>query len=340
MTLPDDAGELVAEYVTGLQHTRVHRSARDASDGSGRSDASGASGGFLWWHRPGALHPGPLTAPAAAAVPDLSGVPGAALLVTPVPAGGGLLHRAPGAVSVVTWLADPRPGARRLAAHALAAAGRALHALHDTPLPPGLPAGPPAALRRMRAWADGRDGLLPGAARLREETLAVWGTDRLDRVRTWWEAAVAPVAPSLIHGGASLGALVPPLHRGRTALLTGEDLAAGSPALDLGWLLGDLAELAWSERRNGGPESAEGPDLRHVLLTAYGSRGLDAAGLDPAGRDLAGLGRAAVLRVVTHMQDFAAYCDWTEELHDYIAFTAELIDEEGRRALPGPGGTP
>ncbi|MET9413335.1 hypothetical protein ABZY03_03940 [Streptomyces klenkii] len=321
MTLPDDAGELVAEYVTGLQHTRVHRSAREGS---------GSSGGFLWWHRPGALHPGPLTAPAAAAVPDLSGVPGAALLVTPVPAGGGLLHRAPGAVSVVTWLADPRPGARRLAAHALAAAGCALRALHDTPLPPGLPAGPPAALRRMRAWADGRDGLLPGAARLREETLAAWGTDRLDRVRTWWEAAAAPAAPSLIHGGASLGALVPPLHRGRTALLTGEDLAAGSPALDLGWLLGDLAELAWSERRNGGPESAEGPDLRHVLLAAYGSRD----------RDLAGLGRAAVLRVVTHMQDFAAYCDWTEELHDYIAFTAELIDEEGRRALPGPGGTP
>ncbi|PSJ25796.1 hypothetical protein B7P34_26170, partial [Streptosporangium nondiastaticum] len=78
--VPDDEGDLVAEYVTGLQHTRVHRSAHD---------------GFLWWHRPGALHPGPLAAPAAAAVPDLSGVPGAALLATPVPAGGGLLHRAP-----------------------------------------------------------------------------------------------------------------------------------------------------------------------------------------------------------------------------------------------------
>ncbi|MFF4221018.1 hypothetical protein [Streptomyces nondiastaticus] len=312
----DDAGDLVAEYVTGLQHTRVHRSVRD---------------GFLWWHRPGALHPGPLAAPAAAAVPDLSGVPGAALLATPVPAGGGLLHRAPGAVSVVTWLADPRPGARRLAAHALAAAGRALRVLHGTPVPPGLPAGPPAALRRMRAWADGRDGLLPGAARLREAALAAWGTERLDRVRTWWEEATAPAAPALIHGGASLGALVPPLHRGRTALLTGEDLAAGSPALDLGWLLGDLAELAWSQGRNSGPVPSEGPDLRHVLLAGYG--------YGPGARP-EDLGRAAVLRVVTHMQDFAAYCDWTEELHDYIAFTAELIDEEGRRAVPGPGPGP
>ncbi|GGY05099.1 hypothetical protein [Streptomyces hiroshimensis] len=316
MTPPDDAGELVGEYVTGLQHTRVHRSAH---------------GGFVWWHRPGALRPRPLAAPAAAAVPDLSGVPGAALLVTPVSFGDGLLHHAPGAVSAVTWLADPRPGARQLAAHALAAAGRSLRALHGTPLPPGLPPGPPESLRRMRAWADGADGadgLLPGAARLREVTLAAWGSARLERVRAWWEEAVEPPVPSLIHGGASLGALIPPLHRGRTALLTGEDLAAGSPALDLGWLLGDLAELAWSAGRYGSDDTVGGPDLRQVLLAGYGPG--PGGGPDPAA-----VARAAVLRVVTHMQDFASYCDWSEELHDYIAFTAELIDEEGRRAVPG-----
>ncbi|WP_058047487.1 hypothetical protein [Streptomyces roseifaciens] len=337
MTPPDDAGELVGEYVTGLQHTRVHRSAH---------------GGFVWWHRPGALRPGPLAAPAAAAVPDLSDLPGAALLVAPVPFGDGLLHRAPGAVSVVTWLADPRPGARQLAAHALATAGRSLRALHGTPLPPGPPPGPPEALRRMRAWADGADGLLPGAARLREETLAAWGSARLERVRAWWEEAVAPPVASLIHGGASLGALVPPLHRGRTALLTGEDLAAASPALDLGWLLGDLAELAWSAGRYGAPGPSDapgppgatgGPDLRQVLLAGYGLDGSDDPGGSggpedpdgPGGPDPAAVARAAVLRVVTHMQDFASYCDWSDELRDYIAFTAELIDEEGRRAVPG-----
>jgi hypothetical protein len=105
------------------------------------------------------------------------------------------------------------------------------------------------------------------------------------------------------------------------ALLTGEDLGAARPELDLGWLLGDLAELAWAVPVWG---EEPGVDLPAVLLDAYGPG---------ADRELAA--RAAVLRIATHMRDFAAYCGWSDELADYTAFVADLIDEEGRRAVPG-----
>ncbi|MEU6313485.1 hypothetical protein [Streptomyces sp. NPDC047014] len=294
--------DVVAEYGTGLQTTRVLRA---------------PDGGFLWWHGPGSQVPGPLRAPAAHLLPALPEDSGAALLTAPEPAGAGLLHRTGGPASAAAWLRDFRPQARTLVAHSLAAAARALRALHSVPLPPEAqsPAGPPPGLGRLRDWAR-------GGGELRERALAHWGAARLERLLGWAdelapEHPAGPAGRSLVHGWASLGALVPPLSRGRVALLTGEDLGLGRPELDLGWLLGELVELAWATPHQ------EPADLQRLLLAAYGP------GPDPA---LAG--RAAVLRIVTHMQDFAAYRGWDDELLGYIAFTAELIDEEGRRAVP------
>ncbi|MEU8776220.1 hypothetical protein [Streptomyces sp. NPDC048606] len=298
--------ETVAEYGTDLQVTRVLRT---------------PDGAHLWWQGPGAQVAGPLRAPAAALVADLpEPPPGAALLTVPEPWGDGLLHRVAGPSSAAAWLRDFRPQARALVAHALASVGPALRTLHEAPVPahraPPLAAPPGVRRLRDRCRSDGE---------LRRRTLAVWGTRRMARLLDWADVlapeprarqdGVRPLSP--VHGWASLGALVPPLSRGRAALLTGEDLGLGRPELDLGWLLGELAELDWTTAHQ------DTADLRRLLVRAYGP-----------GPDPVLVGRAAVLRVVTHMQDFATYRGWDDELLDYIAFTAELIDEEGRRAVP------
>ncbi|MFD3326977.1 hypothetical protein [Streptomyces sp. NPDC058701] len=301
-----DGLDLVAEYGTGLSATRIHRA---------------PDGGFLWWQGPGPQVPEPLTAPAAHLVPRLPPESGAAVLAVPERAGDGLLHRVSGSASAAAWLRDFRPQARALVAHSLASAGRSLRALHAVPVPDDVALGPPPGLTRLRAWAD-------GSGELRRRTLASWGPERLERLLGWADQAAPASAPAaaptpagarvLVHGWASVGALVPPLGRGgRVALLTGEDLAAGRPELDLGWLLGELVELAWAAPPH------DCADLQRVLLEAYGP-----------GPDPVLVGRSAVLRVVTHMQDFATYRGWDDELLGYIAFTAELIDEEGRRAVP------
>ncbi|MET9846093.1 hypothetical protein [Streptomyces ossamyceticus] len=323
-----------AEFGTGLQLTRV----RPTADGR-----------HEWWHGAGSRRASPPTAPLAAHVPRHTA---GARLVTPVVSDAGLAYLADGPYSAAAWLRDPRPAARRLAAHALASAGTALRHLHTTPAPTG---APPPALTRLRGFADGTDGGdgdLAAVRCLREQALRVWGAARLSTLRSWCAEVATPasaptVAPAsgdgdddgdgdgdggergdrdghglvLVHGFASLGALVPPLSRGPVALLTGEDLGAARPELDLGWLLGDLAELAWAVPVWG---EEPGVDLPAVLLDAYGPG---------ADRELAA--RAAVLRIATHMRDFAAYCGWSDELADYTAFVADLIDEEGRRAVPG-----
>ncbi|MFH9694754.1 hypothetical protein [Streptomyces globisporus] len=347
-----ELGVPVAEYGTGLQVTRVHRGA----DGD-----LGGAGDFLWWLGPGPRRGGPLRVPArsAALVPDLGSAEGAALLATGTPYGDGLLHRAAGSASAAAWLRDPRPQAGRLVAHSLAAAARALRTLHGVPLPSGPQPLPPPGVRRLREWAAGTAPLAPAAARLRRRAREMWGEGRTERLLGWADEAVrasgagAPVVP--LHGWASTGSLVPPGSRGRVVLLTGEDLGAGRRELDLGWMLGDLVELAWSSPLH--RAAAESPgllsvtDLQRVFLGAYEADGSDTDGREggshdagvredgdhgPAGPvyDPVAVGRCAVLRVVTHMRDFATYCEWSDELLDYLAFTAELIDEEGRRAVP------
>ncbi|MFF8793201.1 hypothetical protein [Streptomyces globisporus] len=347
-----ELGVPVAAYGTGLQVTRVHRGA----DGD-----LGGAGDFLWWLGPGPRRGGPLRVPArsAALVPDLGSAEGAALLATGTPYGDGLLHRAAGSASAAAWLRDPRPQAGRLVAHSLAAAARALRTLHGVPLPSGPQPLPPPGVRRLREWAAGTGPLAPAAARLRRRAREVWGEGRTERLLGWADEAVrasgagAPVVP--LHGWASTGSLVPPGSRGRVVLLTGEDLGAGRRELDLGWMLGDLVELAWSSPLH--RAAAESPgllsvtDLQRVFLGAYEADGSDTDGREGGGHDAGvredgdhgpagpvydpvAVGRCAVLRVVTHMRDFATYCEWSDELLDYLAFTAELIDEEGRRAVP------
>ncbi|MFE0810018.1 hypothetical protein ACFW4M_07170 [Streptomyces sp. NPDC058794] len=315
----------VEEFATGLRTTRVRRT---------------PEGRHEWWHGPGTDQAGPPAAPLAKAVPARTA---GARLVVPRASEGGLSYLADGPYSAAAWLRDPRPAVRLLLAHALAGAGRALRDLHAGAVPDG--ADVPPALARLRSFLDrsaegAADGPRtpatarnapataphpPAVARLREHAVRAWGAARLGRLRSWCAELTEPGGAVLVHGFASLGALVPPLRRGPVALLTGEDLGAARPELDLGWLLGDLAELDWALPV---PAHPDGPELPRVLLDAYG-----------AGADRELTGRAAVVRVAAHMRDFAAYCGWSDELADYTAFIADLIDEEGRRAVLG-GATP
>ncbi|MFJ9775525.1 hypothetical protein ACIRVF_30485 [Kitasatospora sp. NPDC101157] len=308
----DPAGlEPVAEYVTGLQTTNVLR----AADGT-----------YRWWQRPGPLAGEPPTAtPFPSRLPD---APGAARLALPRPTGDGLLYQVPGPASAAAWLRDFRPAARLLVASALASVARGLRALHRSGPPAPERSGPPPALLRLRSWAASDD-----ESRGRAEEL--WGRRRTVRLLDWADEAAGTTATAgaelpagPVHGWASLGALVPPLRAGRTALLTGPDLGTGRPELDLGWTLGELAELHWrlpslhtTPDPNRAPSSP--PALARVFLDAYGP-----------GPDPVLLGRCAVLRIAVHLQDFARHQGWHDELLDYFAFTADLIDQEGRPALP------
>ncbi|WP_349345454.1 hypothetical protein [Streptomyces rapamycinicus] len=110
------------------------------------------------------------------------------------------------------------------------------------------------------------------------------------------------------------------------ALLIGEELARGPAEYDVGWLLGELAELRLlALARTGDDQSVSACEeaARHLL------RGYGGDHLDPVP-----LGRVAALRVLTHAHDYAAYVAWTAELSDYLDVIAALLDAEGAPAVP------
>lgn len=99
---------------------------------------------------------------------------------------------------------------------------------------------------------------------------------------------------------------------GGGVLVAGDEMGAGAPAGDLGWLLGELAELAV----RGGPALAPRcAALGRALHRGYGP------GVDPVELD-----RSAVLRVFGHVHDFAAYVGWHPHLADQLDLVADLVD--------------
>lgn len=310
---PDLCGAPLSETVTGLQRTTVHR---------GNSGVD-----YWWWHRPGLRQSKPVAlAPLAGFLPDpgqASPGIGAAVLSVGQPHLDGLLHWAPGPKSAATWLRDFRPAARILVANAITSAGHTLHTLHGRwPAETGNGSTASPGLVRLHQWLAGTTRGT-GPERLHAAATPRWGEYRLRLLNGWAkDAADAAGEPVLVHGWASLGALVPAQHPGPAALLTGEDLGTGRPELDLGWMLGDLAELAWRMPHLDlqDPTCAA---LARGFVTSYGSS-----------FDRAAAARCAVLRIVTHMQDYASYQPWTDELLEYIDFVAVLIDDEGRSCVP------
>ncbi|MER7402527.1 hypothetical protein ABT373_08535 [Streptomyces sp. NPDC000070] len=242
----------------------------------------------------------------------------------------GVLYRVPGAVSVARLLPSGDDTAFRLSADALADLGRTLRRLHQEPW--DLPERPPhLGVRRLLAWLSGEENA-PGAAQLRELARTRLGPSLWARLTDWAEAAGEPPGPGavLLHGAPSTGWLVPSPAGGHTALLTGEEVTGGDPALDLGWILGELHELRAAAARGLG-SAGQGPRVdypaaAHALLSAY--TGGDGPAALPRGT-----ARAATLRLAVHMRDFASFVGWHEDLRHYCDLLAEALTEDGAAAL-------
>lgn len=243
----------------------------------------------------------------------------------------GVLYRLPGAVSVARLLPCGDDAAFRLSVGALADLGGTLRRLHREPWE--FPERPPhPGVRRLLAWVSGEEDV-PEAARLRALARARLGPSLWARLADWAGAADASSGAAgavLLHGAPSTGWLVPCPVGGRAALLTGEEVTGGDPALDLGWVLGELYELRAAAARGLGA-AGQGPPVDHAtaaraLLSGYtGGDGTDA--VPP------GTGRAAALRLAVHMRDFASFVGWHEDLRHYCDLLAETLAEDGAPAL-------
>ncbi|MEZ3181227.1 hypothetical protein KYY02_21825 [Streptomyces pimonensis] len=305
---------------------------------------------FSWLRAPGPAHSRPQRLPAAAVEAALrragnaggdpvDGRPGARLALGewaggPAPDGAerqGVLYRVQGAVSVARLLPSGDSTAGRLAVRALADVGRTLRRLHREPW--DFPERTPhPGLGRLRAWAAGEEAA-PGAVRLRALARARLGPSLWARLADWSESANEPAGGSgavLLHGAPSTGWLVPSAAGGRAALLTGEEVTGGDPALDVGWILGELHELRAAAARGLGA-AGQGPPVdypaaAHALLSGY-TGGTGTAALPP------GTERAATLRLAVHMRDFASFVGWHEDLRRYCDLLAETLAEDGAPAL-------
>ncbi|CAL9278637.1 hypothetical protein [Streptomyces sp. SudanB91_2054] len=167
-----------------------------------------------------------------------------------------------------------------------------------------------------RSWAGGcgddeADRLFPVARRL-------LGKARLERLEEWCLRFLAESPEAvLLHGKPGTGLIVPPTRAGMPVLLLGEDMAAGPPCLDVGWVLGELAELRQVIRvRHGTDEAARWSALGRAFVAGCAWPLPEEAGM------------AATLGILTHVRDFCAYVRWDE---DWVSVVLEAVAEETDR---------
>lgn len=296
-----------------------------------RTSVLGVGGGRFVWER----RPGESGAPLARPTPDLARLVTRAgrergvrpsLPMAPCPSDDRLpvlRYELPGAFSAARLLRMPDPQVPGLVTEALRGTGHLLAALHAlgpaTPTTP--PSGPPGGVRRLTRWLSRGEG--PGAAgRLHRAFVRRLGEVRRRRAVEAGDWGGWSGRGVLLHGAPGLGVLVPAPYPGRGALLTGEELALGTPEFDLGWLLGELAELRAAARLGlGGAPAHDYAPLARALLDGYG----------PA--HPAPLARAALLRILTHVHDYAAYVGWHDDLASYLDLLADLVDDDGMSVL-------
>ncbi|MET9554730.1 hypothetical protein [Streptomyces sp. NPDC006645] len=257
---------------------------------------------------------------------------------------GGVVYRVPGAVSVARLLPSGDDTAYRLSVRALADLGRTLRQLHDVPWTFQEPAPPHHGVGRLLAWISGAapDG---DGARLRALAHDRLGARLWTRLTDWAVAAQEPPGRGgavLLHGAPSTGWLVPSPAGDHSVLLTGEEVTGGDPALDLGWVLGELHELRSAATRGlgaaGQAPPVDYPAAARALLAGYlrkedaTNTAANASG-DAAEALPPGTARAATLRLAIHMRDFASFVGWHEDLRRYADLLAETLDTDGAPTL-------
>ena len=223
---------------------------------------------------------------------------------------GGWAYDVPGEASAATLLLAGMPvtGVTRM----VAPLGAALRAVHD--LAPGdLPA--PAGWRRLARWLESGRG--PGCAgRLHESVLRAEPLQRRARQLLGDLAATERV---LALGAPGTNTVYPAPDGDHVVVLVTDEVAAAPAAWDLGWVLGEFLELANDPGVVTTPRSLVGHPLAEAVLARYG-----------AGVDRGLVSRAAVLRWLVHLHDFAAYVGWADDLDARVHRVAELAaDPDG-----------
>lgn len=248
--------------------------------------------------------------------------PGVAVAMAEYKGGGTYEYRVPGGLSLGhrIWPPVAQTGPHEPLAQAMDCVGRALRSLHvQGPVLPAPRLRPPP-ITRLSRWLRSADD--PAHHRL----TAVLGSSRVQEVSAWCDAVAdpAPTPRTLLHGEPSVGVIVPTPASPGALLLTGETLTHGPAAFDIGWLLGELAEMA---RLSDAAHTPLFADLAAALLAGYG----------PLDFDPALLSLTAGLRSVVHVSDYATYVGWNDALEHSIALLPDLVDTAGRAALDAVG---
>ncbi|MEU9502458.1 hypothetical protein [Streptomyces sp. NPDC048196] len=183
--------------------------------------------------------------------------------------------------------------------------GALLARLHRLTPPSDMPSRRPAGLDRLAHWLSNGAGFGPARELLRKALGEVrWGV-----LGKWCSEVVADSRHVLSHGSPSLGATV--MGAAGVELLTGEDVCMTPWYVDVGWVAGELVELAWQQ----GGDHKQWQVLLSALYSGYG-------------RDLGNRwNRAAALRTALHLHDFSTYVAWRpQDVPRYAGFLSFLID--------------
>lgn len=207
---------------------------------------------------------------------------------------------------------------------------RSLAQLHSVPAKGLVSARHPGILRLSQWLADGDKWARadaeehdsgPRLFRLARQRL---GRARLARLEEWCLLFLMDATgPVLLHGKPGTGQIIPPVRKGAPVLLLGEDMAAGPPCLDIGWVFGELAELRGVIRTRFGPGEA----ARWSALGRAFAKGCERPLPEQAGR-------VATLGILTHVRDFCAYVKWDEDwVSTVLNVVADEVDRNGEGNL-------
>ncbi|WP_331721253.1 hypothetical protein [Streptomyces sp. NBC_00212] len=304
-------GRIIRQFETGYQRTLI---------------TADTEGNHLWRRFPGRNRTSPLHGPSPAVSRVLTGLSHGQVhaVLANEESDGGVSYTVPGSVSVAGLALSTPTGSDldRLATLLTATGGllRRIQSAGPAATTAAVPSGPARALAWMRNGSGPR-----ATAPLHEELRRSLGAKRWDEAMHWCHEFTSPAPDdSLLHGAASMGQIVLAPQPDAAALLVGEDVARGPADFDAGWLLGELLEL-------------------HVLAAAQSFRReflgvARAAFLDGLGRldDPARTGRAAILRLLVHAHDFAAYVGWHPELLVHARVLPALVDTGGNGILTDP----
>jgi hypothetical protein len=281
-------GTPMAEYGTALQRTTIF--------GTG-------DGGFAWVRRPGRAPTHPQihlhAALQAASTTAFAFVPSTRC-------DEGSVYRVGGSRSLFRHLANPDPSAVTSILTELGASLRRLHMTRvgvDARERPG-----PVHLQRLERCLTGGP-LTPPTERLRNLLRCTLGQTRLDDAMAWLRYFSSQPTDVLLHGGPGLGSVVPTESPASpTALLSGDEVYVGDRHADLGWICGELLELHLSGQQRY-------RQFAQAVCDGYG-----------AFIDWSDLGRACVLRMLTHACDFAAYVGWHDSIQSHVDGVAHACD--------------